>query len=279
MPSKAAAARNSAPSPTAITPARPGLVAKFAARFGVDADKMTATLRATAFKTGRNDPEVTNEQLMALLVVADQYNLNPWTKEIYAFVDQGKGGVIPIVGVDGWIRIINEHPQLESIEFNYPDDDVAPEDYYVECVIRRKDRAAPIRVREYLGECRRETGPWKSHPRRMNRHKALIQCGRIAFGFAGIYDPDEGERIRDAQALEGHATEVRGKPQTEEPQATAGSAPQLTHVPVDDLRQRIEQIGMPMNDFLSYFEIGELAELELRQVPQAYEYLDRAAAG
>ncbi|EIP6782236.1 hypothetical protein LTE40_000211, partial [Escherichia coli] len=27
------------------------------------------------------------------------------------------------------------------------------------------------------------------------RHKAMIQCARLAFGFAGIYDKDEAERI------------------------------------------------------------------------------------
>jgi hypothetical protein len=29
----------------------------------------------------------------------------------------------------------------------------------------------------------------------MLRHKAMIQCARIAFGFGGIFDPDEAERI------------------------------------------------------------------------------------
>lgn len=56
-----------------------------------------------------------------------------------------------------------------------------------------------------MDECRREpfktregreiTGPWQSHPKRMLRHKAMIQCARLAFGFAGIYDKDEAERI------------------------------------------------------------------------------------
>jgi hypothetical protein len=29
----------------------------------------------------------------------------------------------------------------------------------------------------------------------MLRHKAMIQCARLAFGFAGIFDQDEAERI------------------------------------------------------------------------------------
>jgi hypothetical protein len=35
----------------------------------------------------------------------------------------------------------------------------------------------------------------------MLRHKSLIQCARIAFGFVGIYDQDEAERIIEGQAV------------------------------------------------------------------------------
>jgi len=31
------------------------------------------------------------------------------------------------------------------------------------------------------------------------RHKALIQAARLAFGFSGIYDQDEAERIVSAR--------------------------------------------------------------------------------
>ena len=67
------------------------------------------------------------------------------------------------------------------------------------CRIYRKDRSHPIVVTEYMDECRRNTQPWKSHPRRMLRHKAMIQAARLAFGFTGIYDEDEAERIKDAK--------------------------------------------------------------------------------
>jgi hypothetical protein len=30
----------------------------------------------------------------------------------------------------------------------------------------------------------------------------MIQCARLAFGFAGIYDEDEGRRIAEAQEAE-----------------------------------------------------------------------------
>lgn len=255
---------------------RTSLIAKFASRFGVEPEKMLGTLKATAFKTGKNDPEVTNEQMMALLVVADQYGLNPFTKEIYAFPDS-KGGIVPVVGVDGWIRIINEKPELDAIEFEDAPDGTA--DPWISCTIARKDRAKPVSVREYLSECKRNTGPWGTHPRRMLRHKALIQCARVAFGFAGIYDPDEAERIRDAQAIDGSAQEVGRKPETAAPQATSQAHAALTHVPVAEIRHRIDQIGVAETEFLERFEIGRIEELALKDVPAAMEYLDGLAAG
>jgi phage recombination protein Bet len=203
-----------------IPSGRQSLVAKFAGKYGVEPEKMLTTLKATAFKTGKNDPEVSNEQMMALLVVSDQYGLNPFLKEIYAFPD-GKGGIIPMIPVDGWVRIINERPELDAIEFTDAEAAEGEVLAWIECSITRKDRSKPIRVREYMSECKRGTGPWQSHPRRMLRHKALIQAARVAFGFAGIYDPDEGERIREAIDV----TPAGAKPRTTAPRAV-GTLPE-----------------------------------------------------
>jgi len=150
---------------------------------------LTETLKATAFKGNVNDAQMT-----ALLIVANQYGLNPWTKEIYAFPDKNNG-IVPVVGVDGWSRIINSHPQFDGLDFEQDNESCT-------CIIWRKDRAHPIKITEWLSECRRENvGPWKSHPRRMLRHKAMIQCARLAFGYVGIYDQDEAERIIEAEPL------------------------------------------------------------------------------
>ena len=191
---------------TTIEPAhKPKLLERMADRFGIQADKMLSTLKATAFRG-----EVSNEQMMALLVVSEQYNLNPWTKEIYAFPDRNNG-IVPVVGVDGWLRIINSNPQFDGMDFK--DGPIAganiPE--WIECTIYRKDRSHPITAREYFDEVRRDVGPWKSHPRRMLRHKALIQAARIAFAFVGIYDDDEAQRIIEAAPVVGDRS---GRPDT-----------------------------------------------------------------
>ena len=146
------------------------------------------TLKATAFKG-----QVSDAQMTALLVVANQYGLNPWTREVYAFPDKNNG-IVPVVGVDGWSRIINSHPQFDGMEFEQDAESCT-------CVIYRKDRKHPIKVTEWMNECKRGTGPWQSHPRRMLRHKSMIQCARLAFGYGGIYDQDEAERIVEAQPV------------------------------------------------------------------------------
>ncbi len=184
-------------------PQKGSLIERMAGRYGIDANKMLVTLKATAFKTRQGDPEVSNEQMMALLVVAEQHGLNPWTKEIYAFPD--RTGIVPVVGVDGWSRIINTNEQFDGMDF--VEDEAGN---WVECAIYRKDRSHPIKIREWFTECKRDTAPWKSHPRRMLRHKAMIQCARLAFGFGGIYDQDEAERIEENIKAEEKRIDPRG---------------------------------------------------------------------
>lgn len=189
-----------------MTTALTTLTQKLADRLDMgDGSQLIETLKATAFKG-----QVTDAQMTALMVVANQYGLNPWTKEIYAFPDK-QNGIVPVVGVDGWSRIINEHPQFDGMEFRQSDSMVTmegaknPAPEWMECVIYRKDRSRPITIREYLDEVYRAPfkkdngyqvdGPWQTHTKRFMRHKTMIQAARLAFGYTGIFDQDEAERI------------------------------------------------------------------------------------
>jgi phage recombination protein Bet len=140
-----------------------------------------------------------NEEFAAFLLVAKQYDLNPILREIYAFPRKG-GGIVPILSLDGWVSLINRHPQSDGFEF---------EDHHdsnnrliaTTCRMFRKDRSHPVVVTEYLEECIRPTDPWKMK-HRMLRHKAMIQAARYCFGFAGIFDEDEGAKIADIPSRE-----------------------------------------------------------------------------
>lgn len=165
------------------------IVQDMADQYGMDKRAFEATLKATVIPAN-----VSNEQFAAFLLVAKEYNLNPLTKEIWAFPARN-GGISPIVSIDGWANIINSHPAMDGLEYEdvFTDGSLSA----IKCVIYRKDRSRPIAITEYMNECKGNTDTWKRWPARMLRHKATIQCARMAFGFSGIYDEDEVNRMVD----------------------------------------------------------------------------------
>jgi phage recombination protein Bet len=173
---------------------RVSLLATFAHRYGLEPNNMMRTLRGTVLRPSNNGAEPSNEQVAAFMIVANQHQLNPFTKEIHGFVDK-RGGIVPIVGVDGWAKLANQHPQYDGIDFQQDDEKCT-------CTVYRKDRAHPTVVTEYLSECKQASPAWSSHPKRMLRHRAMVQAYRLAFSFAGVYDPDEGEQVLAAQNAE-----------------------------------------------------------------------------
>jgi len=144
----------------------------------------------------------TQADLDRLLLLAERLSLDPLNNEIYATEvsqDSGKKArIVFVVGVDGWSKIINSHTQFDGMKFveSAPGDDELP--LYFECTMFRKDRKVATSVREYMYEAHTGQGAWLTHPRRMLRHKAMVQCARICFGLSGIYEPDEANRIETA---------------------------------------------------------------------------------
>lgn len=186
-------------------------------KFGMDPRAFESTVRAICLPQKAGDPPATREEFAAFLLVAKEYDLNPLLKEIYGF--RGKGGVQPVVSIDGWSSLINRRPELDGIEF---DDHATPDGKGLSAItakIWRKDRSKPVIVTEYMEECKRGTDPWRQWPRRMLRHKALIQAARYAFGFTGIVDPDEAERLRvdEAPMTARQAAVASAPPPPEEP--------------------------------------------------------------
>lgn len=157
-----------------------------AAKYGLAPQEFSATVRAAC-----GMPNATPEEFAAFVSVCREYNLNPITRQIYAMPKKG-GGLIPVVGIDGWIHLINNHPQADGFEFDTHES--GGELVAITCRMHRKDRSHPVEVTEYLAECVRVSEPWKMK-HRMLRHKALIQAARYCFGFGGIYDEDEAERF------------------------------------------------------------------------------------
>ena len=192
-----------------------------AAKVNVDPAKLHQTLKATVFK-GASD-----EELLALVVVANTYGLNPLLKELYAFPAKG-GGIVPVVSIDGWVSMVNNHPAMDGMEFDeHRSDDGKLQ--AITCRLWRKDRSKPISITEHLSECRRNTDPWKME-NRMLRHKALMQCARYAFGFSGITDEDEASDTPGLRNVTPEPETPKSNPFARKPKAIKGADREETEV-------------------------------------------------
>lgn len=180
---------------TDLTVKPPSIIVAFGERYGMDSNKVMSIVQDTVFKAAKIEDKLSAEEVAAALIVCNQYELNPFLKEIYAF--RSKGKLLVTVSVDGWATIINRQAALDGIEFEEKFDD-KDRIYSVTCRMWRKDRKMPTVVTEYTHECKRDSIPWNTMPIRMTRNRALIQCARVAFSISGIVDEDE------AATIEGH---------------------------------------------------------------------------
>jgi phage recombination protein Bet len=175
----------------ALTEKKQSALAAMAERLSIEPAKLHKTLKQTVFKNA------SDEEMVALVVVANEHGLNPLCREIYAFPGRG-GGIVPVISVDGWIRIMNSHPKFNGIHFHTNiDEKGAP--VSIACTIWVKGRDNPTVITEFMSECKRNTEPWQQYPHRMLRWKALAQGVRTAFGFAGYADGDDSAS-KDAQS-------------------------------------------------------------------------------
>lgn len=176
--------------------------AAMAARLDMDAgavkNLMINTLMQAKKDRNGNLQQVSEEELMVFMSIANEYKLSPLSKEVYAF--NNRGAIQPIVSVDGWLKIINSHPQFDGMEFQDHMD--GGKLVAITCRIYRKDRTRATETTERMDECQGTSEPWKKWPARMLRHKATIQAARYAFGLSGIVDPDEAERMQSTVIME-----------------------------------------------------------------------------
>lgn len=176
----------------------------------VDPAELHKVLEKTAFKNCK-----TPEEFLACTIIAAAYGLNPLLGQIHAFSGKG-GGVVPVVSIDGWVHMVTSHPKYDGVEFV----DVREGGKIIAITTKLyvKGQQQPTSVTEYLDECKRDIDTWKKWPYRMLRHKSYIQCARIAFGFGGVYDEDEAERINSVTNI------IPGKPDVEMPKAKVEEA-------------------------------------------------------
>lgn len=139
--------------------------------------------------------EVSHKTILNLLRTARRQSLDPLLGEILFIQYENQWQVS--ISIDGWIRLIHQHPYFAGLTFNESTESEKGLPYWMECTIHRSDKAISTTVREYLCEVKNDTELWKSMPRRMLRHRALQQCARLSLG---IYHPEYQQNLIKEEA-------------------------------------------------------------------------------
>jgi hypothetical protein len=140
--------------------------------------------------------EVPDWVLTRFMLAARSTGLSLFGGEVYP-ARREDGGLDAVVSLDGWVKLVNRHPEFQGVTFTYSLDRVAsmgthrPHEW-VECSITRKGIPAPFTAREYFEEVNQNRGVWLTHPIRATRNAALVQAARYAFGLSGVGVADEG---------------------------------------------------------------------------------------
>ena len=217
---------------------------KLSENMGVSQEDITGVIKGMIISSkNQHGATATNAELAIVTSVCAKYDLNPLVGECAAFVSGGKLSVV--VMISGWYKMVNRRPEFDGVEFDDKFDDKGNL-ASITCRMFIKGRERPVCVTEYMAECKDpRSSVWTKWPARMLRHKAYIQCARMAFGITEIIDDDEASRIAANSPREKDitpATKAIDWDAIKADMAECGDEASLNAVCVD-LRSRLEADG------------------------------------
>lgn len=169
-----------------------------AANVGATTEEVTEVIKGMIISSkNQHGAGATSAEMAIVASVCAKYGLNPLVKECAAFVSGGK--LQMVVMIDGFYKVVNRQPDFDGVTFEDHFDEKG-ELVSITCSMHLKNRSHPVTVTEYLKECKDpKSSVWTKWPGRMLRHKAYIQCARMAFGLTEMVDNDEADRIRSGE--------------------------------------------------------------------------------
>jgi len=117
-----------------------------------------------------------------VLYLTQHYQIDPLLGDVTILYQSGRW--IPHITMDGWMKIINQHPAFCGIDFQEAQELIDGVPQWISCTIYRQDRVIPITVREYYLELKQESSLWSEIPRRLLRFRSMQQCARLALSLS-----------------------------------------------------------------------------------------------
>lgn len=165
-------------------------VTKLAAvRFGVPDDKIYNMMRSI-WKVPKEQAPLSDPEVFTGLQLVARYDLDPFTREI--FVTRSKQGLLVIVSVDGWIKVLNRTPGYNGFEVEMSDPEDPAKVKWVETRIYSKILDKPIVYRAFKSEYEKLAGiVAKQIPLHMLRIFSLRHAARLFAPIGGNVVTDE----------------------------------------------------------------------------------------
>lgn len=218
----------------AATERRQSIAAEAAACLGVTPDKVCNLLR-NVWKTSKDKPDLTDQEMFVGLSMIARFELDPVAREIY--VTRTKKGLATIVGIDGWIKILDRTDHYDGFEQELVRDKSGKVTSCVTWIYSTK-RSHPARYEAFQEEYARVSGfVAQSMPIHMlgifsMRHAArlFVPLGGVtteeeAAYMAGVGNQRTEPSLTESIQAAADAKEAAASEQPEEPQAEE-SAPE-----------------------------------------------------
>jgi len=131
--------------------------------------------------------DCTDNEFLLLMQLARTYQLDPFTKQIWA-VKYGQNPAQIFCGRDGYLAIAHRSGKFDGMESGTRKDG---DDLVGWCKVYRKDMSHPFEVEVYASEYSTGKNLWRDKPRTMIQKVAEAHALRRAFSISGLYSPEE----------------------------------------------------------------------------------------
>lgn len=165
----------------------------------------------------------TNDEFAVFLELARRYQLDPFSKQIWAIKYNGNAAQI-FTGRDGFLSIAHRSGVFDGMESGVDVDKTGETIGWAK--VYRKDMTHPFSITVSLKEYDTGKSLWREKPRTMIQKVAESQCLRRAFSISGLYDQDEIDTPEQQQPQPADYRIIDAPETHYTPRAPSASAPQ-----------------------------------------------------